>query len=247
MDSSIIFFTFGVLMFILVIGLLIFEYKDKKIFALITPAIISIILFGAIFIKDSPPASINEIEIGLSVLGIAVSVWVGLNIYNVIEKNEIEKLIKDNEQYKNEVKISQGSLIAELTRKVNSIKKYTENELDGIKKSNKKFEDALTMFFRSEYGIGIKNSDGLEKNDLIEGIRDAVNSYGYTNNIIIDFIERNSKNYILELDIRSTANLNDKIHLYNLKQQIQSHFFVFHNKEVDVVIITKLDKIEIIT
>jgi len=68
-------------MFALVIGLLIAEHKNLKIFALITPALISIILFGAIFIKDYDTSSIDEIEIGLSILGIAVTVWVGLNIY----------------------------------------------------------------------------------------------------------------------------------------------------------------------
>lgn len=100
MDSSFIFFMFGFLMFVLIIGLLIMEHKNLKIFALITPSIISIILFGAIFIKDYDTNSINEIEIGLSILGIAVTVWVGLNIYNVMEEREFDKL---RIEYKNDI------------------------------------------------------------------------------------------------------------------------------------------------
>lgn len=37
---------------------------------------------------------ISILENGLSILGIAVSVWIGLNIYNVIKKSEIDEKIK---------------------------------------------------------------------------------------------------------------------------------------------------------
>lgn len=50
-----------------------------------------LIKIGAV--KEATELSI--IETGLSILGIAVSVWIGLNIYNVIKKSEIDKEIEE--------------------------------------------------------------------------------------------------------------------------------------------------------
>lgn len=78
-----------------------------KIFCLITPMIISLIVlilvstivFGRYFSPYPLEMRVKSIEIMgssiLSIIGIAVTVWVGLNIYNAIERKEVEQLRED--------------------------------------------------------------------------------------------------------------------------------------------------------
>lgn len=149
MDSSFIFFIFGCLIFILIIVLLVAEHKNLKVFALITPAIISIILFGAIFIKDYDSNSINEVEIGLSILGIAVTVWVGLNIYNVMEKREFDRFKLD---YKNDI---------------DNLRKEHEDKILKLEIESKSvFKQLYLSFYNSAYDA--YNSTGRFAEDISE-------------------------------------------------------------------------------
>ncbi|NMA48652.1 MAG: hypothetical protein GX947_02600 [Tissierellia bacterium] len=139
-------------MFVLIIVLLIAEHKNLKIFALITPAIISMILFGAIFIKDYDTNSINEIEIGLSILGIAVTVWVGLNIYNLVEKREFDML---KIEYRNEI---------------DSLRKDHEDKILNLQNESKSVFKKL-YFSLYEAAYDDYNSTGRFPEDILEGCK----------------------------------------------------------------------------
>jgi hypothetical protein len=88
-----------------------FWLKIAKIAALFVPAVLSGVLICVTIVKlgnnayclDSLEFKLNA---GLSIIGIAVTVWVGLNIYNVVERTQIDKLIKDY----NELKVQNENL-----------------------------------------------------------------------------------------------------------------------------------------
>ncbi len=205
MIGDITFFIFGVLIFVLVIMLLIYEHKNLKVFALITPAIISIIIFGALFIKEPIYKGIDVISVGLAILGIVVSVWVGLNIYNVLEKDEVEKMLKDNEKFKNDYK-----------------KEYKET-INYILKSTEKYQNDLKRFIIPVNAITIKydNKENLDKDDLINEIGSTIRNYCRNKSILIDITERKNKKYFLYLELRSTTELNDSALISELNEIIQ--------------------------
>lgn len=95
------------------------KYEILKLFALFTPLIISVIILVVVIICCIPikqpivcyVTDDTKINIGLSIIGIAITVWIGLNIYNVVEKKEFkeikrlyEKLKKSNEKQRKDFK-----------------------------------------------------------------------------------------------------------------------------------------------
>lgn len=45
----------------------------------------------------------KKMNIGLSILGIAVTVWVGLNIYNVLKREDLEKIVQETDKIKKNI------------------------------------------------------------------------------------------------------------------------------------------------
>ena len=148
MDSNLIFFLFTAFLLILTIVIFSLEKERLRLFALITPAIISILVFGATFIKDNENM-ISSIDVGISIIGIAVTVWVGLNIYNVIEKNEVEKLKKDIQ------KLKKDSL---------SIEKTFNNKLSELDNQNRIVKENI-MLAKIETNI-LKTEETQGKNTI---------------------------------------------------------------------------------
>lgn len=112
--GSIIFYILSGLMFVIILGLLAENKNYKKIFKSISiflPVLASLsviaYLIYTIIITKGYSNNNNVIDAGMSIFGLLASVWIGLNIYNVIEKKELEDLInrnnrmqKDNDEFK---------------------------------------------------------------------------------------------------------------------------------------------------
>lgn len=84
-------------------------WKVIKGLALFTPLIISIILLIVViarFNEDITNLQMLEtkLNIGLSIIGIAITVWVGLNIYNVVERKEVEAVTMKAESLEKQLK-----------------------------------------------------------------------------------------------------------------------------------------------
>ena len=85
------------------------RYEILKLFALFTPLILSVIILIIVVIYCIPIkqpvicyiSDDTQINIALSIIGIAITVWVGLNIYNVVERKEFEEIKKLYERLKN--------------------------------------------------------------------------------------------------------------------------------------------------
>jgi tetratricopeptide (TPR) repeat protein len=116
------------------------------------------------------------INSGLSIFGILASVWIGLNIYNTIEKNELNKVVENS---KNEIQIatkklediariqvestiadSQENLDEKLMHYDNMIDKYNDYDLPYIFRANFMFKNNKYKEAISDYTIALlKNSD----------------------------------------------------------------------------------------
>jgi len=72
-------------------------FKFVKGLALLIPTIIGVVLL-AIVLQKLPEVNTNmelmELKMNslVGIIGVAVSVWIGLNIYNVVEKEEVAKM-----------------------------------------------------------------------------------------------------------------------------------------------------------
>lgn len=71
--------------------------KFIKIVALFIPTVVSGILLCIVIIRFNPDMTDvqlleSKMNITLSIIGIAITVWIGLNIYNLIERKELESL-----------------------------------------------------------------------------------------------------------------------------------------------------------
>ncbi|ENY8476210.1 tetratricopeptide repeat protein [Clostridioides difficile] len=88
---------FYFVVFTIVILLLFLNKKDNKLQILkklVLVIIISMGLFSSFYLifGNSKNYNTDEVGIGLSIFGMLATAWVGLNIYNVIEKKEIENM-----------------------------------------------------------------------------------------------------------------------------------------------------------
>lgn len=84
-------------------------FKFVKGLALLIPTIIGVILL-IIVLQKLPEVDTNielmELKMNslIGIIGVAVSVWIGLNIYNVVEKEEIYKTNKRLEEMEKKLK-----------------------------------------------------------------------------------------------------------------------------------------------
>lgn len=197
--------------------------KIVKILCLITPAIVSLIVlilvgtivFGRYFSPYSIEMRINNIEIMgssiLSIIGIAVTVWVGLNIYNVIEKREVEDLKMNVEL---------------LEKAVNNIDEVLEAKMLEI--IEKQLTDSDTVYNRvQEYLELIQIQDKYDRRDSmllfligqlsnkkdIQFDKEFFNQYIYDINLDVVKVDY-AFNYIEEYAdfTNSINNFNDVIH-----------------------------------
>ncbi len=76
-------------------------YETAKIICLIIPTIMSMIILASLFFSEKVSIEAG----GLGIFGILATVWLGLSIYNSIEKNEIEFLKTELKNYNNEQKL----------------------------------------------------------------------------------------------------------------------------------------------
>lgn len=72
-------------------------YKIIKSIILLVPLVISTIVLIVVLVNvDGNISDLQAIEIkidmGIAIIGIAISVWVGLNLYNLVEKKQVDEL-----------------------------------------------------------------------------------------------------------------------------------------------------------
>lgn len=97
--------------------------KFTKIIALLIPTILSGVILYIIITRFNQGGTDVELleaklNVGLSIIGIAISVWIGLNIYNVVEKKEVEKV---SELYRSlEIKTKEHDRVNDYLQAVNN-------------------------------------------------------------------------------------------------------------------------------
>lgn len=62
------------------------------------PLIIALIVFVQVVISGVSESAVSNDGLTLEIVGIAISVWVGLNIYNVIVREDVNSLIEDAQE-----------------------------------------------------------------------------------------------------------------------------------------------------
>lgn len=142
MDNELKFFIFSTLLILVMSTMLVIQQKKIKAIALVIPTIISFIVFVTLVFKDSNNS--QTIDMGISILGIAITVWVGLNIYNVIEKKQVdnldEKINKLEKEYDEKIKVLYNTYSREVEMIVSNLEK---TEISIIKKD---YEYAYKLF-----------------------------------------------------------------------------------------------------
>ncbi|NFH34359.1 hypothetical protein FDC49_18055 [Clostridium sporogenes] len=165
----------------------------------------------------------NQINIGLSILGIAISVWVSLNIYNIIEKNDL-KYIKEGYE---EVDLKLKELSKEYEKKIKFMDKkfkyeiqilnIERNLLPEMQYSDEALWNAFALFDEIIYGkyddyLGTLNIEELSLEEIkilelqkeiinksIEVIKNNNTTKSYEFESLIIYGEQYFKNYIYRL------------------------------------------------
>ncbi|MER0283834.1 tetratricopeptide repeat protein [Clostridioides difficile] len=72
------------------------ENKLEKLKKLVLSVVVSTGLFTSFYLVfgNSKNYNINEVGVGLSIFGMLATAWIGLNIYNLVEKKEVDYLQK---------------------------------------------------------------------------------------------------------------------------------------------------------
>ncbi len=204
--------------FAAIIALLFKKDDSVRMLLIIIPTIVSTTTFiGSLY--GAVNNNLDVVNLGVAIIGVAVTVWLSINIYNVIEKNEIKDMLNDNKKFKEEQE-----------KIINDLKKEHEENIQSFKSNmseeKKKLEDQLLNFLNSECGIAVSKikfeSDETKKTqeDLIRYIKGLILEYCYSNKIIIavDLFEYN-EDYI-HFDLRSTEELVNSLKLIKLRDHI---------------------------
>jgi hypothetical protein len=94
-------------------------FEIVKGIALLTPLIISIIVLLIVIIDSQSTTTFSDaieskINMGIAIIGLAVTVWVGLNIYTLVENKQFNSLISKIQETDNMLdKINQRMLMEE--------------------------------------------------------------------------------------------------------------------------------------
>ncbi len=149
-------------------------YETSKIICLITPTIISMIILVSLFFADKVSIEAG----GLGIFGILATVWLGLNIYNFIEKRELENLNKEFIDIKNKtidnIKI-QENLIEELKIQ----KEEHKHEIDKL--HSQLLESEKNNYIQSTTALALAINDEEQEityyNDIVNKYPDDVIGY----------------------------------------------------------------------
>lgn len=164
--------------------------------SLLIPSIISITVFFLVIISATESVNLSrsveiKLNMGLSLIGIAVTVWVGLNIYNLIEKKQLELLENKVVELENGVLTAKHSLSnveKELKIKTDLLQKI-------IDEGQEKGQHIISYLDRSFYINKIESLLNEEKNEtmhLYYTISEAI--YYYKLSVVPEFeIGINSK------------------------------------------------------
>jgi hypothetical protein len=210
--------------------------KFIKRVALFIPAVISITLMIVVLIKiPEAKTTTQAMEIKMDsligIVGVAVSVWIGLNIYNVIEKTEFEKLIESNKKLETKV----NDLIEEA-------EKSNKEFQDKIEKSNKEFQESLTRLAFSDCSIAIKkeNIEGITEDEIYQDIRDVISRYSKDKNLLI-LINRayrdtsNRNDILLEIELKSNKELINSGYLNEIVDNIKGFMKVYRDIDIKII------------
>lgn len=115
-------------------------------------SMMSILIYLLYSQKSTLTITEQSFEFLLTLISIAISTWVGLNIYNVIEKSEFEHLKKEVE----DEKTSYENTVIELTKQLVSAK----NDLKELHKQQKEITENIMEERRSifEANLNINNT-----------------------------------------------------------------------------------------
>lgn len=123
------------------------KFRLVKSIALVSPIIASVvavlcILFITIgnYISNNKQSSsdlnpiIGEINIVTTILSIAIAVWIGLNIYNIVEKRQIDQLSIRTKAIKRSTEKSKKTS-KEISSTLENLKSQVENDADQLEKT----------------------------------------------------------------------------------------------------------------
>ena len=96
---------------------------------------------------------------GLAIIGLAISVWAGLNIINAIDRNELNNLIKLSEKKSRYF----DKKLKENTENFKELKKNATEIEGGLKRTESSFITAMNTNFKSAFIKELKNAD----NDIL--------------------------------------------------------------------------------
>ncbi len=198
-------------------------YKFFKGLALFIPTIISFIMLKIVVLKlDGATTDIRILELKMDsiigIIGVAVSVWIGLNIYNLVEKNEIEeKMNRYSKKYIDfETKIN-----ACIDKQDDKIKTSKDNLVLLKKELNSlsKIDCSLDISGESVNEIGEKR--------VYDTVSRIIETYCHDNPELIIFFNYNS--FIISdkgekyfrWDLKSNKSLcSEQGHIYNIRESI---------------------------
>lgn len=200
-------------------------YKFCKGMALLLPTLIGCILVKIValeFTHTMTDIKILEVKMNsmVGIIGVAVSVWIGLNVYNLIEKNEIEH--KMNSCIKN---------YSDFETKINKDTNNLREELRTSKENLQKLKNELKRLCTCDSGIQISRESvkQIDEELIYNTVKSIIENYSLKNENLLIFLDYNfiknmnpEKEY-LTLDLRSNQDLNPE-HIKSIMQLISSFF-----------------------
>lgn len=79
----------------------------------------------------------SKVDIVITVVGVVLSIWVGLNIYNVVEKNEFEK-------HKEEMSKAVSKTKKKIEKQLEDINVYNDSQIEKVEENIKELEKSKT-------------------------------------------------------------------------------------------------------
>ncbi len=203
--------------------------------ALFIPTVISIGLVFIIIKKfDEAKTDVQIVELKMDsiivIIGVAVSVWIGMNVYNLIEKKELEEIKNKINTINNE----QNAKIIEITGT------YEEN----IRKLKSEIKNIGTVDCTIQ--ILKTNLEDKKTEDINALVRNAINKYCARNEDLIIFLDdkivkdEEKETVLIKWDLRSNQELSKPGHLERIKAEIRSSIYSAYTKEVEIKVLQYL-------
>ena len=188
---------------------------------MIIPTIVSIVTFiGSLY--GSVNEDLNIVNLGVAIIGVAVTVWLSVNIYNIIEKKNFDDYKEQFEERTKKTLIELESTKDEVEKQIQDIKNVLLKETLETKRKFQKLQ-------YNEFEVGISNIEGSK--DIFQLSTDIKNEiFNFLGNkfFIIINIESISANAMC-LGVKSTEEVNNNIVVIDLKEAITNRL-----KELEV-------------